>query len=105
MLNPAPYVDAEVGPDVVHVRRSPAHEDGAWVSLVSPAERRPLQAIVTAVDNRLDVEVTGTAEEWTARVVETDTEAKEFSEVSVVRVSGGSSWSFEDRKSLPLTVL
>lgn len=105
MLNPAAYVDAEVGPDVVHVRRSPAHEDGAWVSLVSPDERRPLQAIVTAVDNRLDVEVTGTAEEWTARVVETDTEAKEFSEVSVVRVSGGSSWSFEDRKSLPLTVL
>jgi hypothetical protein len=25
--------------------------------------------------------------------------------VSVVRVSGGASWVFEDRKSLPLTVL
>lgn len=105
MLNPAAYVDAEFGPDVVHVRRSPAHEDGAWVSLVSPDERRPLQAIVTAVDKHLDVVVGGNAKEWTARIVETDTEAKEFSEVSVVRVSGGSAWEFEDRKSLPLTVL
>ncbi|KUI11483.1 hypothetical protein AU193_18880 [Mycobacterium sp. GA-1285] len=105
MLNPAAYVDAEFGPDNVQLRRSPAHEDGAWVSLVSPHERRPLQAIVTAVDKHLDVEVAGSAQEWTARVVETDTEAEEFSEVSVVRVSGGSAWEFEDRKSLPLTVL
>lgn len=105
MLNPAAYVDAEFGPDVVHVRRSAAHEDGAWVSLVAPDEVRPLQAAVTAIDKHLDVEVTGTAQEWTARVVETDSEAKEFSEVSVVRVSGGSTWEFEDRKSLPLTVL
>ncbi|MGV0787492.1 hypothetical protein ABQF33_11270 [Mycolicibacterium sp. XJ2] len=105
MLNPAAYVDAEFGPDVVHVRRSAAHEDGAWVSLVMPDEVRPLQAAVTAIDKHLDVEVTGTAQEWTARVVETDSEAKEFSEVSVVRVSGGSTWEFEDRKSLPLTVL
>ncbi|KUI15691.1 hypothetical protein AU191_10810 [Mycolicibacterium acapulense] len=105
MLNPAAYVDAEFGPDVVHVRRSAAHEDGAWVSLVTPDEVRPLQAAVTAIDKHLDVEVTGTAQEWTARVVETDSEAKEFSEVSVVRVSGGSTWEFEDRKSLPLTVL
>ncbi|OBB73615.1 hypothetical protein [Mycobacterium sp. 852014-52144_SCH5372336] len=105
MLNPAAYVDAEFGPDVVHVRRSAAHEDGAWVSLVTPDEVRPMQAAVTAIDKHLDVEVTGTAQEWTARVVETDSEAKEFSEVSVVRVSGGSTWEFEDRKSLPLTVL
>ncbi|MGV0603129.1 hypothetical protein [Mycolicibacterium sp. XJ1904] len=105
ILNPAAYVDAEFGPDVVHVRRSAAHEDGAWVSLVTPDEMRPLQAAVTAIDKHLDVEVTGTAQEWTARVVETDSEAKEFSEVSVVRVSGGSTWEFEDRKSLPLTVL
>ncbi|KUI18692.1 hypothetical protein AU192_18750 [Mycobacterium lehmannii] len=105
MLNPAAYVDAEFGPDVVHVRRSAAHEDGAWVSLVTPDEVRPLQAAVTAIDKHLDVEVTGTAQEWTARVVETDSEAKEFSEVSIVRVSGGSTWEFEERKSLPLTVL
>lgn len=105
MLNPAAYVDAEFGPDVVHVRRSAAHEDGAWVSLVTPDEARPLQAAVAAIDKHLDVEIAGSAEEWTARVVETGTEAKEFSEVSVVRVSGGAEWEFEDRKSLPLTVL
>lgn len=105
MLNPQAYVDAEFGPDVVHVRRSPAHEDGAWVSLVHPDEVRPLQAIVTAIDRHLDVEVAGSHEDWTARVVETSTEAKELSEVSVVRVSGGAAWEFEDRKSLPLTVL
>ncbi|OBG19813.1 hypothetical protein A5765_01810 [Mycolicibacterium celeriflavum] len=105
MFNPAAYVDAEFGPERGAVRRSPAHEDGAWVSLVSPGEVRPLQAIVTAVDRHLDVEVAGDGQDWTARVVETGTEAKEFSEVSVVRVSGGASWEFEDRKSLPLTVL
>jgi hypothetical protein len=105
MLNPAAYVVAEFGSDVVDVRRSPAHEDGAWASLVGPDEVRPLQAIVTAVDKHLGVEVAGSHEAWTARVVETGTEAREFSEVSVVRVSGGASWEFEDRKSLPLTVL
>jgi hypothetical protein len=105
MLNPAAYVEAEFGPDSVHVRRSAAHEDGAWISLVTPDERRPLQAAVAAVDKHLDVEVAGTHADWTARVVETDTEAKEFSEVSVTKVSGGASWVFEDRKSLPLTVL
>ncbi|KUI05941.1 hypothetical protein [Mycobacterium sp. IS-3022] len=105
MFNPSAYLDMEFGPDVVHVRRSPAHEDGAWVSLVSCDEVRPLQAIVRAVNPRFDVEVAGSDEDWTARVVETGTEAKEFSEVSVVRVSGGASWEFEDRKSLPLTVL
>jgi hypothetical protein len=105
LLNPAAYVDAEFGPDTVHVRRSPAHEDEAWVSLVRPDEPRPLQAIVRAVDPHLDVEMSGAAQDWTARIIETDTAAKEFSEVGVVKVSGGSSWIFEDRKSLPLTVV
>ena len=105
MLNPAAYVDAEFGPDVVHVRRSAAHEDGAWVSLVTPGEVRPLQAIVRAVDAHLDVEVGGSDEDWTARVIQTDTAAKEFGEVAVVKVSGGSAWVFEPRKSLPLTVV
>ena len=83
MFNPAAYVTAEFGPDTVEVRRSPAHEDGAWVSLAGPSEKRPLQAIVAAVDPHLDVEVTGTDTDWTARVIETDTAAKEFREVSV----------------------
>jgi hypothetical protein len=105
MFNPAPYVTAEFGPDTVHVRRSAAHEDGAWVSLISPAETRPLQAAVAAVDPHLDVEVAGSDTEWTARIVETAMAAKELPEVSVVRVSGGSTFAFEHRKSLPLTVL
>ena len=89
MFNPAAYVTAEFGPDTVHVRRSPAHEDGAWISLVGSGARRPLQAAVAAVDPHLDVEVTGTDTDWTARVIETDTAAEEFREVSVVRFSGG----------------
>jgi hypothetical protein len=105
LFNPAAYVSVELGPDTVHAHRSPAHEDGAWISLVSPAEIRPLQAIVAGVDAHLDVEVTGHDTEWTARVIETDTAAKEFPEVSVAKVSGGSTFEFEPRRSLPLTVL
>jgi hypothetical protein len=105
LFNPTAYVSAEFGPDTVHVQRSPAHEDGAWVSLVNPAETRPLQAIVAAIDPHLDVEVTGTETDWTARVIETGTAAKEFPEVSVAKVSGGATFVFEPRKSLPLTVV
>ena len=61
--------------------------------------------MVAAVDPHLDVEVTGTDTDWTARVIETDTAAKEFREVSVTRISGGSTFVFEPRKSLPLTVV
>lgn len=105
LFNPAAYVDAEFGPDTVSVRRSPAHEDDAWVALTGPAETRPLQAIVAAVDPHLSVEVVGSDSEWTARVVETEHAAKEFGEVAVVRFSGGAEFVFEPRKSLPLTVV
>jgi len=105
IFNPPAYVAAEFGPDQVHVGRSPAHEDGAWISLVSPAETRPLQAAVAAIDPHLGVEVIGTDTEWTAHVVETGTAAKEFPEVSVAKVSGGATFVFEPRKSLPLTVV
>jgi len=104
LFNPTAYVSAEFGPDTVYAHRSPADEDGAWISLVSPAETRPLQAIVAAIDPHLNVEVGGTDGDWTARVIETDTAAKEFPEVSVAKVSGGSTFVFEPRKSLPLTV-
>ncbi|MBX7448183.1 hypothetical protein GR927_09295 [Mycolicibacterium sp. 3033] len=105
MFNPAAYVAADFGPDTVHVQHSPAHEDGAWVSLVHPDERRPLQAAVAAVDPHLDVEVTGTRDEWTAQVVRRDTPARELGEVSVVKFSGGASFEFQPRQSLPLTVV
>ncbi|ODQ93902.1 hypothetical protein [Mycolicibacterium holsaticum] len=105
LLNPTAYVDAEFGPDVVHVRRSAAHEDGAWAALVTPDEKRPVQAIVAAVDPHLDVEIAGSQQDWTARIVKTDTVAKEFSEVAVAKISGGATFAFQPRKSLPLTVL
>ncbi len=105
LLNPAAYVTAEFGPDVVDVHRSPAHEDGAWASLIGPAEKRPLQAIVAAVDPHLDVEVVGSESDWSARVFATGSAAKEFPEVSVAKISGGATFVFEPRKSLPLTVV
>jgi len=105
IFNPPAYVTAEFGPDSVHVRRSPVHEDGAWVSLIGPVETRPLQAAVAAIDPHLNVEIVGSDTEWTARVIETSTAAKEFGEVSVAKVSGGATFVFEPRKSLPLTVL
>lgn len=105
MFNPVSYVFAEFGPDTVHVQRSPAHEDGAWVSLVSAVETRPLRAAVAAIDPHLDVEVSGAESDWTARIFETGTAAKELPEVSVAKVSGGATFVFEPRKSLPLTVV
>ena len=76
LLNPAAYVSADVDPDFVHVRRSPAYEDGSWISLVSPVADLPLQAIVQAVDPHLRAEVSGTESDWTVRVIETDTAGK-----------------------------
>jgi hypothetical protein len=105
LFNPAVYVDAEFGADAVHVRRSPAHEDGAWLGLCSPSERRALQAIVAAVDPYLDVDMTGTDTDWTARIVHREVAAKEFGEVSVTKVSRGATFDFEPRRSLPLTVV
>jgi hypothetical protein len=105
LFNPAAYVSLDVDPDFVRVRRSPAYEDGSWISLVSPVADLPLQAIVFAVDPHLRAEVSGTESDWTVRVIETDTEAKQLPEVDVCKFSGGASWVFEDRKSLPLTVV
>jgi hypothetical protein len=36
LLNPAAYVSADVAGDSLHVRKSPAYEDGSWISLCSP---------------------------------------------------------------------
>jgi len=105
LLNPAAYVSVDIAKDSVHVRRSPAYGDGAWISLCSPIADQPLQAIVAAVDPHLRAELSGTASDWTVRVVETDTAAREFDEVAVAKISGGASWVFEERKSLPLTVV
>jgi hypothetical protein len=103
LLNPAAYVAAAREADRIRVSASPAHEDGAWITLCGPDDVRALQAVVRAVDAGLDVEVTGSVAEWTLRVVDTGVPAKEFDEVAVTRVSTGASFEFEPRLSLPIT--
>lgn len=104
LLNPAGYVAAETADRLV-VHRSPAHQDGSWISLCSPESVQPLRAVAMAVDPRIDVRVSGTHTDWIAELVETDTPADELPEVSVVKVSGGASFQFQPRRSLPLTVV
>jgi hypothetical protein len=104
LINPAAYVDSEIA-SAVRVRSSAAHADAAWISLCTPGERRPLQAIVAAVDPHLDVEVAGADTDWTARIIQRDTPATELTEVSVVKVSRGATFEFAPRRSLPLTVV
>ncbi|WP_374023261.1 hypothetical protein [Mycobacterium sp. HNNTM2301] len=104
LLNPAGYVRAETADRLV-VHHSPAHDDAAWIALCSPDSVQPLQAIATAVDPHIEVRVSGTGTDWTAELVETDTAAAELPEVSVTKVSGGATFQFEPRRSLPLTVV
>ena len=105
LLNPAGYVDADIEDGRVRVRRSASHDDGSWISLCGPASTAPLQAIATAVDPHIAVQVTGTDTDWTLELQHSDTVAKEASEVEVVKFSGGATFEFESRKSLPLTVV
>ncbi|MBV8966771.1 MAG: hypothetical protein JO191_11420 [Mycobacteriaceae bacterium] len=105
LLNPAAYLDAEITAGAVHLHPSPAHDDSAWIALCTPAEPRPLQAIVTAVDPHLGVEITGTDTGWTARVVHTGSAAAELPEVAITKVSRGATFEFAPRRSLPLTVV
>ncbi len=99
LVNPAAYVSFDDGT----VRPSPAHEDGAWISLCGPTETRPLQAVVRALDPHLDVEVSGTDTEWSLHVVRREEAAPLAEEVAVTRMSTGAGFGFEPRRSLPLT--
>jgi hypothetical protein len=105
LFNPAGYVAAETVRDRLVVHRSPAHDDASWISLCTPESVAPLQAIATAVDPQIQVRVSGTDTDWTAELVETDTPATEQPEVLVAKVSRGSTFQFEPRRSLPLTVV
>jgi hypothetical protein len=105
LLNPLGYVDAHLEQDVLRVSRSAAHDDGAWISLCGPGDPEPLQAAVRAVDPHLDIEVTGTETDWSLLVVRRDHTAKEAEEVALARFSTGTTFAFEPRTSLPLTVL
>jgi hypothetical protein len=109
LLNPAGYVVAESDEGRLQVHPSPAHNDGAWISLCSPAcspaSTEPLQAIATAVDPQLAVRVSGTDTDWTAEFELTDTPGKESPEVEVTKFSLGATFEFQPRRSLPLTVV
>ena len=105
LLNPAGYVVAEIDDGRLQVRPAPAHGDGAWISLCSPASTEPLQAIATAVDPHLVVRITGSDSDWTAEFGRTDTPAKDSPEVQVTKFSLGATFEFEPRRSLPLTVV
>lgn len=105
LLNPVGYVSADIEANRLTVRRSPAHDDASWISLCSPDSVQPLQAIATAVDPHIEVRVSGTDTDWTAGFTETDGVSAELPEVEVVKFSGGASFVFEPRRSLPLTVV
>lgn len=105
LLNPAGYVVAELGDGRLQVRPSPAHDDGAWITLCSPASAGPLQAIATAVDPHLVVRVSGTGADWTAEFDHVDTPLKDSVEVQITNVSGGAAFEFQPRRSLPITPL
>ena len=104
LFNPLGYINAETSGQL-RVHQSPAHQDNAWISLCSPDSVQPLQAIATAVNPHIEVRITGTDTDWTAALSETDTAAAELPEVSVAKFSGGSTFQFEPRRSLPLTVV
>ena len=104
LFNPVGYINAEARTQL-QVHQSPAHDDAAWISLCSPESVQPLQAIATAVDPRIEVRVTGTGTDWIAEFAETDTAATEFPEVAIAKVSGGATFEFQPRRSLPLTVV
>lgn len=105
LINPAGYVVAEIDGGRLHVHPSPAHDDGAWIALCSPASTGPLQAIATAVDPHLVVTCTGTATDWTAEFETTDAVLAESPEVQITRVSQGAAFHFQPRRSLPLTAI
>jgi hypothetical protein len=104
LLNPAAYVAASVdhAGRSISVSPSPAHEDGAWITLVGPGSTAPLQAAVRGVSAYLDVDVTGSPDAWTATLRTLDEPAKEPDEVAVTRISTGASFAFEPRRSLPI---
>ncbi len=106
VLNPSAYVTATIADDSIVVKPSPAHHDGAWVSLCGPAWSAPLQAAVQALDRHLDVEVTACPEAgrgaWRATVTRRAEPGPEAEEVAVASFSTGATFRFETRRPLPI---
>jgi hypothetical protein len=104
MLNPSAYVTAEISDHSILVRRSPAHDDAAWISLCGPEWFAPLQASVRVLDPHLDIEVEALSDdEWTLTVVRRDQPAPEAQELVIAKFSTGTDFAFEGRRSLPIT--
>ena len=101
-----PTSTADFGPDVVHVRRSAAHEDGAWVSLVPPgvdtAAAGDRQPPWTRISTSRSPAPRRTGRRGSSKPTRRQRNSAKWRWSSV---SGGSAWVFEPRKSLPLTVV
>lgn len=105
LLNPAGYVASDFDGGRLEVHPCPAHDDGAWISLCSPDSPKPLQAIATAVDPHIAVRLAGTATDWTAEFERTESALKDSAQVQVTKVSLGATFTFQPRRSLPLTAV
>jgi hypothetical protein len=108
LLNPAAYVAARCLPRALAVEgRSPALDDGAWISLCGPGWPDALRAITRALDPHLDVEVHGVPASagggWWVEVARRADPLPEDPTVAVTRFSTGAGFTFQPRRSLPLT--
>ncbi len=109
-FQPRGYVDLDLSRDgdelVVHLsRRSLAHEDGAWVSLLDEDHLQPIESILHAVHPSWHAEVVVEDDERLSLRVVRGEPGEESSDVGLVRFSTGAGFEFERRKSLPLTVV
>jgi hypothetical protein len=108
-FQPQGYVDLRIEHDteelVVHLsRRSLAHQDGAWASLLDADHLEPVEAILHAVHPTWHAEVLADGDDrLSLRVVRGDP-TEESADVGLVRFSTGAGFEFQERKSLPLTV-
>jgi hypothetical protein len=103
-LNPSAYVMADFDDEAVVVKRSPAHDDPSWISLCGPDWVDPMRAAVRVLDARLDVVATPSdGDSWRLELVRRNEPAPEADEVALARFSTGTDFSFETRRSLPIT--
>ena len=105
LFNPAAYVSADVGPDSV-ARAPVARPRGRRLDLVGRPRRATRRCRRSSRQStRTSRGGSGTETDWTVRVIETDTAAKELPEVAVCKFSGGCDVGVRGEKSLPLTVV
>ncbi len=109
-FQPHGYVDLgltrDAGELVVQLpRRSLAHQDGAWVSLLDADHLEPFEAILHGVDPSWRAAVETDDEHALSLRIVSGEPTEESSDVGLVRFSTGADFQFERRKSLPLTVV